>query len=81
MVSRYRCLICGCIYDPEKGDPAQGVPPGTPFEKLPENYRCPRCFAYVKAGGRKPYKKLDESDDGGSPPRYRGRSPNRIFKE
>jgi len=58
VAEKYRCLICGCIYDQEKGDPAQGVPPGTPFARLPKDYRCPRCFAYVTAGGRKPYQKI-----------------------
>ncbi len=57
---RYRCLICGCIYDEEKGDPAQGVKPGTRFKDLPPDYRCRTCFAYVTAGGRKPYRRLVE---------------------
>ncbi len=39
------CVICGYVYDPEKGDPAAGIPPGTPFEDLPEDYRCPICNA------------------------------------
>jgi rubredoxin len=30
-------------YDPKKGDPKQGIPPGTQFEDLPETWRCPRC--------------------------------------
>ncbi len=41
----YRCTICGYIYDPEMGDPENGVPPGTPFEKLPEDWTCPICGA------------------------------------
>ncbi|WP_423127372.1 flavin reductase [Gaoshiqia sp. Z1-71] len=39
------CVICGYTYDPEVGDPASGIPPGTPFEDLPEDYRCPVCNA------------------------------------
>ena len=39
---RYKCP-CGYIYDPEKGDPKQGIPAGPKFEDLPEEWRCPRC--------------------------------------
>lgn len=39
------CLICGFVYDPKEGDPTMGIPPGTAFEDLPEEYRCPICNA------------------------------------
>ncbi len=39
------CQICGYTYDPEVGDPSLGIPPGTPFEDLPEEYKCPICSA------------------------------------
>ncbi|MGC8816893.1 MAG: rubredoxin [Candidatus Hadarchaeum sp.] len=42
---KYKCTICGYIYDPEKGDPDSGIKPGTPFEELPENWVCPICGA------------------------------------
>ncbi len=42
---RYKCLICGYIYDPEKGDPDSGIKPGTPFEDLPPTWVCPVCGA------------------------------------
>jgi rubredoxin len=42
-MSRYRCQVCGHIYDPAEGDPTQGVPPGTAFEDLPEGWVCPEC--------------------------------------
>ncbi len=42
--ARYICVNCGYIYDPEKGDPAHGVPPGTPFEALPPDWICPICY-------------------------------------
>jgi flavin reductase (DIM6/NTAB) family NADH-FMN oxidoreductase RutF/rubredoxin len=41
----YICMICGYTYDPEEGDPSMGIPPGTPFEELPEDYKCPICNA------------------------------------
>ena len=37
------CSACGYIYDPAKGDPDNGVKPGTPFEKLPDDWVCPVC--------------------------------------
>lgn len=43
--TRYRCTICGYIYDPEKGDPDSGVIPGTSFENVPEKWVCPVCGA------------------------------------
>jgi len=44
-LARWRCLVCGWIYDPEKGDPDGDIKPGVAFEALPENYRCPICGA------------------------------------
>ncbi|WP_321375759.1 flavin reductase [uncultured Draconibacterium sp.] len=41
----YSCNICGFQYDPEEGDPSMGIPPGTPFEDLPEDWKCPLCNA------------------------------------
>ncbi|MEN6294022.1 MULTISPECIES: rubredoxin [Methanobacterium] len=42
---RYRCKVCGYIYDPEVGEPRTGTPPGTAFDNLPELWRCPKCGA------------------------------------
>ncbi|NLZ30425.1 MAG: rubredoxin [Methanomicrobiales archaeon] len=47
---RYLCVACGYIYDPERGEPRHGYPPGTAFVDLPENYTCPVCGAYAKVG-------------------------------
>lgn len=41
----YICAICGYVYRPEDGDLSIGIPPGTPFSDLPEDYRCPICNA------------------------------------
>jgi len=40
---KYRCTVCGYIYDPKAGDPDSGVKPGTPFEDLPDDWVCPVC--------------------------------------
>jgi len=42
-MDKYVCMVCGYIYDPEKGDPNQGITPGTSFEKLPDTWICPVC--------------------------------------
>lgn len=44
-VDKYRCTVCNYIYDPETGDPDNGIEPGIPFEKLPEDWVCPLCGA------------------------------------
>nr|WP_306439026.1 rubredoxin [Maribellus luteus] len=41
----FTCTICGYQYDPEEGDPTVGIPPGTPWEDVPEEYKCPICNA------------------------------------
>ncbi len=41
----YTCTVCGYQYDPEEGDPTAGIPPGTSFGDLPDDYRCPICNA------------------------------------
>jgi len=41
---KYICVNCGYVYDPEKGDPYNGVPPGTPFAELPDDWICPLCY-------------------------------------
>ena len=38
-----KCAKCGYVYDPEKGDPKNGIELGTKFEELPEDLKCPRC--------------------------------------
>ena len=42
-VEKFECELCEYTYDPEKGDPENGIMPGTPFEKLPEEWYCPAC--------------------------------------
>jgi len=42
---KYKCSVCDYVYDPELGDPEGGVTPGTPFEKLPDDWACPVCGA------------------------------------
>jgi len=42
-MAKYRCTVCGYIYDPAVGDPDNGVKPATAFEDIPESWVCPEC--------------------------------------
>lgn len=42
---KYRCEICHYVYDPEAGDPDNGVQSGTAFQDVPEDWSCPECGA------------------------------------
>jgi len=44
-MDKYKCEVCGYIYDPEKGDPDGGIKPGTKFEDVPDDWTCPVCGA------------------------------------
>ena len=41
-MDKYQCP-CGYVYDPAKGDPDNGVKPGTAWEDVPEDWTCPVC--------------------------------------
>jgi len=57
-IIRCVCLECHYIYDPLKGDPKNGIPPGTTWEDVPDTWRCPECkILKAKKGVFKP---LDE---------------------
>jgi rubredoxin len=42
-MGKYKCDACGYIYDPAVGDPENGVPAGTAFASIPEDWVCPEC--------------------------------------
>ena len=42
-MKKYKCKVCGYLYDPEAGDATQNIKPGTAFENLPDNWVCPEC--------------------------------------
>ena len=42
-MDKYRCVVCGYVYDPQVCDPDHNIAPGTPFEKLPDDWVCPEC--------------------------------------
>ena len=49
--TEWECSVCGYIYDPEKGDGINGIPSGTPFEALSDDWVCPApaCGAEKKS--------------------------------
>ena len=42
-MDKYRCMVCGYVYDPAVGDSTQGIPAGTAFMDLPDTWVCPEC--------------------------------------
>jgi flavin reductase (DIM6/NTAB) family NADH-FMN oxidoreductase RutF/rubredoxin len=45
---QYTCSLCGYLYDPAIGDPDGGIPAGTRFEDIPDDWVCPICGAAKK---------------------------------
>jgi rubredoxin len=44
-MKKYRCVLCGYIYDEAAGIPDAGIAPGTKWESLPDDWVCPLCGA------------------------------------
>ncbi|MFZ0447809.1 MAG: rubredoxin [Desulfatiglandaceae bacterium] len=44
-MEKYVCTVCGYVYDPEAGDPENGVDAGTAFTDVPDDWTCPICGA------------------------------------
>ena len=51
---KYVCEVCDWVYDPESGDPDNGIAPGTSFADLPDDWTCPICGV-----GKDQFKKVD----------------------
>ena len=45
LIQEWLCTVkhCEYVYDPSVGDPSQEIPPGTAFEDLPDDWKCPVC--------------------------------------
>jgi rubredoxin len=41
--TKYVCDVCGYVYDPDKGEPADDIAAGTPFADIPDYWVCPVC--------------------------------------
>ncbi len=53
-MAKWECVVCGWVYDEEKGDPDSGAAAGTKFEDLPDDWVCPACGA-----SKEDFEKLD----------------------
>ncbi len=42
-MEKWECTVCGYIYDPAVGDPANNIAAGTKFEDIPDTWVCPEC--------------------------------------
>lgn len=57
-MAKWRCKVCGYIYNPVMGDEVGEIKPGTPFEELPTDWVCPICgvskdfFEMMEEGGK-----------------------------
>ena len=46
---KFVCELCGLVYNEELGDPKQGIPAGTAFADLSEDYECSGCGSKKEA--------------------------------
>ncbi|AKH21941.1 rubredoxin [Sedimenticola thiotaurini] len=44
-MKKYKCIICDFIYDEAKGLPEEGIPAGTRWQDVPDDWECPDCGA------------------------------------
>ena len=44
-MKKWQCILCGFIYDEEKGLPTEGIAMGTRWEDIPSDWQCPDCGA------------------------------------
>ncbi len=44
-MKRWKCTICGFVYEEEFGMPDDGIAPGTRWEDIPKDWECPQCGA------------------------------------
>ena len=39
----WQCIVCGFVYDEKEGCEEDGIPPGTAWDDVPEDWLCPEC--------------------------------------
>ncbi len=40
---KYVCTVCGWVYDEAEGYPEGGIPAGTAWSEVSEDFECPLC--------------------------------------
>jgi len=55
IMQKYQCDVCDYVYDPEQGDPENGVEPGTALENVSDDWVCPLCGV-----GKEDFSPVDE---------------------
>ncbi|MEQ1602730.1 MAG: rubredoxin [Methylophilaceae bacterium] len=45
-MAKWRCTICGHIYDEALGDQEHGIEAGTLWQDVPDLWLCPDCGAF-----------------------------------
>jgi len=48
-MNKWRCTVCGFIYDEALGLPEEGIAPGMKWEDIPDDWVCPVCGAEKEA--------------------------------
>lgn len=55
---KWECIVCGWVYDEAKGAPESGIPAGTPWSEVPEDFLCPDCGV-----GKEDFEIIEEDDN------------------
>lgn len=59
---KFICRVCGYIYDEAQGDPEHGLPAGTRFDDISDDWVCPLCGASKR--DFEPYQEVASIDTG-----------------
>ena len=43
LMKKWQRVVCGWIYDEEAGREEEGIPPGTAWADVPDDFVCPEC--------------------------------------
>lgn len=56
-MSKWECIVCGLVYEEDKGWPDDGIAPGTKWEDVPEDWLCPDCGV-----GKEDFELIEEAE-------------------
>ena len=42
-MKKWKCIVCGFIYDEAEGLPNEGIEAGTAWDDIPDDWVCPDC--------------------------------------